>query len=580
MKSHPRFWIWAAPIAGCAILLSTMLFAQMTSQPAGQAASQPQSEEYLLLGSPNRGAGEPFVYSNPKDRDNIIVAAMATMHRLPSGEAPLAGGGFGGARGGAPGAAPGAPGATPGARGGAPGAAPGEAVVTAQTTLSERTLLRVKELSVPDGSRTDIGITRDGGKTWQITEDNFRKFFNMNRCSDSFAGAGPDGTLYVGCLAYLYRGDKAFADGFNVTNGEARSPGGGSAIAWSKDKGKTWSNPVWVHPVNSPKLYPPNVHPVQEQVAPLDRPYFAADAQTNAIYVSGSGAVYTVDPATVQRPKVDPSLPGKGYTGYPPASVSRNRAFIRASHDQGKTWGIIYPMDSDEYPGGGGSFSAAFGNLAVVYGATKVPDSLGAQCPCTIFETSRDDGKTFDRKIVQAPPASPDAAAAGGRGGAGGGRGGGPGGGRASLGADSSNQNRYVIMRQSGRNATITVTEDGGKTWSKPVVATTLPEGASFGQSAFKVGPNGSMAMMWKQQYQDGTYDVWTWGSRDGGKTFKTIRMSHALSPARIRERGNFMMGDDLSSIEVDDQYVHAVWGDNRSGFLGTWYGRIPISAY
>ena len=56
--------------------------------------------------------------------------------------------------------------------------------------------------------------------------------------------------------------------------------------------------------------------------------------------------------------------------------------------------------------------------------------------------------------------------------------------------------------------------------------------------------------------------------------------MSHALSPARIRERGNFMMGDDLSSIEVDDQYVHAVWGDNRSGFLGTWYGRIPISAY
>ena len=135
-------------------------------------------------------------------------------------------------------------------------------------------------------------------------------------------------------------------------------------------------------------------------------------------------------------------------------------------------------------------------------------------------------------------------------------------------------------MRQTGRNATISVTEDGGKTWSTPVVATTLPDGASFGQSAFKVGPNGSMAMMWKQQYQDGTYDVWTWGSRDGGKTFKTIRMSHALSPARIRERGNFMMGDDLSSIEVDDQYVHAVWGDNRSGFLGTWYGRIPISAY
>jgi hypothetical protein len=88
------------------------------------------------------------------------------------------------------------------------------------------------------------------------------------------------------------------------------------------------------------------------------------------------------------------------------------------------------------------------------------------------------------------------------------------------------------------------------------------------------------MAMMWKQQYQDGTYDVWTWGSRDGGKTFKTVRMSHSVSPARIRERSNFMLGDDLSSIEVDDQYVHAAWGDNRSGFLGTWYGRVPLTAY
>gem|GEM_PF-1111023 len=559
-----RFWIWVA-LSVCAILVTTVLLAQQASQP------QYQSEEYLLLGSPNRGAGEPFVFSNPKDRDNIIVAAMATLNRLPSGEAPLSGGMFGGAPGGAPGAAPG------GARGGAPGGAPGGAALT---TPSERTLLRVKELSVPDGSRTDIAITQDGGKTWQFTEDNFRKFLDKNRCSDSFAGAGPDGTLYVGCLAYLDRGDKGFADGFAVNNGEARNPGGGSAIAWSKDKGKTWSNPVWVHPLKSPQLYPPNVHPVPEQVAPLDRPYFAADAKTNTIYVSGSGAVYTVDPATVERPKVDPSLPGKGYTGYPPSSVSRNRGFIRASHDDAKTWGMIYPMDSDDYPGGGGSFSAAFGNLAVVYTATKVPDSLGVQCPCTIFETSRDDGKTFDRKIVPAPPAPPDAADAAGRGGAGAGRGGGPGRGRASLGADLSKENRYVILRQSGRTATVSVTEDGGKTWSTPVVATTLPEGASFGQSAFRVGPNGYMAMMWKQQYQDGTYDVWTWGSRDGGKTFKTIRMSHAVSPPRIRERGNFGLGDDLSSIEVDEQYVHAVWGDNRSGFLGTWYGKIPITAY
>src|SRR2546425_10227537 len=85
----------------------------------------PKSEEYLLLGSPNRGAGEPIIFVNPKDSSNIIVAAMATLNRLPTGETPII------------------PRGTPAA-----------------------TLLRVKELSTPDGSRTDVAITRDGGKTW------------------------------------------------------------------------------------------------------------------------------------------------------------------------------------------------------------------------------------------------------------------------------------------------------------------------------------------------------------------------------------------------------------------------------
>ena len=68
--------------------------------------------------------------------------------------------------------------------------------------------------------------------------------------------------------------------------------------------------------------------------------------------------------------------------------------------------------------------------------------------------------------------------------------------------------------------------------------------------------------------------------SRDGGRTFKTVRVSHAVSPPYIPERGNFLFGDDLSSVDVDDAYVHVVWGDNRAGFQGTWYGRVPLTAY
>jgi len=520
-------WAWMA-LLGCV--------AVSVSLAPSQTASASKSEEYLLLGSPNRGAGEPFVFVNPKDHNNIIVAAMATLNHLPGGESPI------------------------------PRGQPGS------------TEIRVKEFSVPDGSRTDIAITRDGGKTWNIGEDNFRKVFKKNRCADSFAGAGPDGTLYVGCLAYVNLGDADFDLGYGP-DGSPRRRHGGSAIAWSTDKGVTWSNPVMVHPTEpqTPSLYPPNVHPVFEQASPYDRPVFAADASTGTIYVSSSGLAYTVDPATVPRPKVDPSLQGRGYTGFPPSSVTRGRTFMRASHDRGRTWGsVIYPVDSDEYPGGRGGFTAAYGNLAVAYTASRVPQSLNTNCPCTVFGTSRDDGKTFQYKVV--PPLGERGSA------------GEPGGGMM-LSADPSSENTYALARQSGQTIKVSFTRDGGKTWSEPVVAAQVPEGVRFGHRAMKYSAKGDLALIWKAMYPGGEtygtnsqkigrFDVWSSLSRDGGKVFKTVRVSHEVSPPYILERSNFLFGDDLSSVDVDDQYVHVVWGDNRAGFQGTWYGRVPLSAY
>jgi enterochelin esterase family protein len=513
-----RKWFLAAALTGCAGCV-TLLFSQQ--------ADSPKSEEYLLLGSPNRGAGEPIIFVNPKAPNNIIVVAMATLNRLPSGETPI-------------------PRGQPGA-----------------------TELRVKELSTPDGSRTDIAVTHDGGKTWTFSEDNLRKVLEKNRCSDSFAGAGPDGTLYMGCLAYLNRGSADYEDGY-APNGEARIYHGGSAIEWSTDHGRTWSRPVWVHPALSPSLYAPTVKPVFEQASPWDRPIFVADAQTGTIYVSGSGLAYTVDPATVERPKIDPGKPGKGYTGYPPRSVARQRTFLRASHDRARTWGVIYPMDSDEYPGTfGGGFTAAYGNLAVAYTASKVPDSLSAQCPCTVFGTSRDDGKTFEYRVVPPLPATAAPAASSSRGFGG-----------VMVSADPTAEGRYAIARQNGRRIMISVTDDGGRTWREPVTAAELPPGARFGHRAMRYSPKGVLALMWKQVYENGSFDVWSSASLDGARTFRTLRVSHAVSPNYIRERGNFLFGDDLSSLDVDAEYVHFVWGDNRSGFEGTWYGRIPLGAY
>jgi len=506
-----------------------------------QSAAESKSDEYLLLGSPNRGAGEPWVFANPKDPNNIIVVAMATLNRLPSGETPL------------PRTSPPTPGAPP---------APNPT----------RAALRIKELSTPDGSRTDIAVSHDGGKTWTFSEDDLRKIYDKNRCSDSFAGAGPDGTLYMGCLAYLNRGAADYAEGY-APNGEAHFYHGGSAIEWSKDNGKTWSHPVWVHPALSPSLYAPTVKPVFEQASPWDRPVFVADASTNTIYVSGSGPAWTVDPSTVQRPKPDPSLPSKGYAGYPPLTVSRNRSFIRASHDDGRTWGVIYPLDSDEYPGrvsGVGGFSAAHGRLVVAYYADKVPASETAQCPCMVFGVSGDAGKTFRYSVVPPlPEEQPNTAEQN------------PLGRRLALiSADPTKDGRYAIARQSGTRILVSVTEDGGRTWLPPVVAAELAQNATFGHRAMKYSLTGDLGLIWKAVYPDRSLDVWSAVSHDAARTFKTVRLSHSISPPLILERANFAFGDDLSSIEIDTQYLYAVWGDYRSGFQGTWFGKVPLSAY
>jgi hypothetical protein len=490
------------------VLSVAVAYAQTTAEPSVDT----KSDEYLLLGSPNRGAGEPWVYVNPKDPNNIIVVAMATLNRLPTGEPPIV-----------------------------------------PRTTPEGVALRIRELSVPDGSRTDVAVTWDGGKTWTYSEDHFRKILAKNRCSDSFAGAGPNGFLYLGCLAYLNPGSADYDEYGASPNGEAKIYRGGTAIARSEDKGKKWSDPVWVQPLEmkSPSLYPPSVHPIFGGAGPVDRPNFDTDASTGTIYLTGSGAA-----------EIDP--PGGG------APVRGGHVFLRASHDGGKTWGLIYPTDTPDYPGRGGSYSAAFGHLVVAYTATAAANE---KCPCNVLGISQDDGRTFTHKIIPAiPPADSAAPAPGGRGG-GGARGG-------MIAADPTKEGRYAVATTAGQKVVVQITEDGGNSWLPPVAAVDLPANASFGQHAIKYGPRGDLGLIWKQMYRDRSYDMWSSVSRDGGRSFKTVRVSHAVSPTYNPERGNFMLGDDLSSMDIDSQYLHVVWGDNRSGFEGTWYGRVPLSAY
>lgn len=95
--------------------------------------------------------------------------------------------------------------------------------------------------------------------------------------------------------------------------------------------------------------------------------------------------------------------------------------------------------------------------------------------------------------------------------------------------------------------------------------------------------PRGDLAAMWLAVNPDQTYSAWSSVSRDGGSTFsKSIQVSRAPSPPRsaIKYRGNNWDGDDLSSLAVDEDFVHIVWADGCAGFLGAWYARVPLAGY
>jgi hypothetical protein len=156
--------------------------------------------------------------------------------------------------------------------------------------------------------------------------------------------------------------------------------------------------------------------------------------------------------------------------------------------------------------------------------------------------------------------------------------------GNPSLSADPSHPGRFAIMTLTQGNAEMQVylTDDYGKTWKGPVRAGSTP-GATILRPDMAYSPRGELAVMWLAVYPDQSYSAWSAASHDGGSQFSpSLQVSHGKSPARasIKYRGNNWDGDDLSSLAVDNDYVHIVWADGRAGFLGAWYARVPLTSY
>ncbi|HMC51208.1 MAG TPA: sialidase family protein, partial [Acidimicrobiales bacterium] len=138
-----------------------------------------------------------------------------------------------------------------------------------------------------------------------------------------------------------------------------------------------------------------------------DRPLSGADLNTGALFASCADHG---DPAGGERGDTWPAYFVTCRSNVFAAEGMPNcgRRYVSVSHDHGKTWSAWQPEDSADYPAGytgafGGIPVGAHGVFATAYVAGAAPGSDCTQC--AIFQTSTDDGKSWNRHLV--PGATP-----------------------------------------------------------------------------------------------------------------------------------------------------------------------------
>jgi len=356
-------------------------------------------------------------------------------------------------------------------------------------------------------------------------------------------------------------------------------PIGECFLAYSNDKGSTWTRAPW--PMgDAPKCGEPSVVVDAQGIFYVDNNQVSSGLEANLLnhnQVSRSqdgGRTWT-------GPVTTPLLLG----GAPKLRVDMATGKVYAV--AGEAW--EYPSAISVSADGGRSFSEPRvipGPMPCITIAPGIPQACGypgrelavhagivvsasqEEGRPVNFHVSRDDGRTWTNLTVTDGHGNPVPAGTGSLVPV-------PGLGAAAdpvpwVSADPSRRGRFAVMVPRDSRLEVYITPDAGKTWTGPSVIAA----PSALRPWMDFGSNGDLGVMWRTT----AADVFSVVSFDHGRSFSApLRVNHVTEP--VGESGP--PGDRWSGITLADGYAYVTWSDGRNGApLDAILSRVPLGLY